>query len=231
MPTWTGFILILAVLLLWVAPICEFLSKFRLFKRKYLNLRIIGETAPERIDLIKQALDRLPEKFSQSLRLAHIRSDKEHLLFYYGGEKREAIGHRCGQENIQKICIQTADLSLYVIWHEVTHVFTDVVEGATELKDRWLVVAGDVYTEKYEDYYSTDPDNGFLINYGRWNYWEDIAVFVGHCYVYLYVNKNHSVFANKNFKTDERYRKKLDLLYQYGFFSTEDYKKLKPLFE
>lgn len=196
------------------------------------ELQIVGENVTdEQHALIKHSLACFSDEFRESVREVHLRYDKDHFLHSYGNKYFYAVGHNCVPYE-RRICIQPAYLNEGLVWHESTHVFTRCRSDEIELRDDWTLVAGDVYfPDSYEDFYNEDPSEGLMTQYGRSNYLEDIAEWVEHCYTYLYLDSQNWAFNNKHFKSDVRYRKKLALLFKYGFLSKKDYQKLKPLFE
>lgn len=197
------------------------------------NLEIEGKEVTEaQRKLINDAFSKLSKvtDFQHSVKKVNISAEKEHFEYSYGSQIRYAAAHNCTTYG-RRICIRPEYLERPIIWHEAAHVFTHCRNDEKELADDWFIVAGDVYTDDYEDFYGKDPDNGLLTNYSRRNYLEDIAEWVECCYAYIYLNSYSWVFSNKYLKSDNRYRKKLTLLYKYGFFSDGDYRKLKPLFE
>lgn len=195
------------------------------------NLEIVGDKlTSDQIATIKTALGYLPENFRKSVLVIHLRDDLDHFSYHYLDKTKTAAAHNCTAKG-RKVCIRPEHLKNNLIWHEVAHVYTHCNPEASNFIYDWIRVAGDVYADDYESYYSKDPDGGLLTNYSRCNYLEDIAEWVQCCYTYLYLDKNYWVFNNKYLKSDSRYRKKLALLYKYGFLDESGYKKLKPLFE
>lgn len=184
-------------------------------------------TADQKVT-IDFAFSKLPQDFLYSLRILNVVADHEHFEFLYVGQKRYAIGHVCGDDDLREVCIRSDSVTSDVVWHEIGHIYSHT---SFKFEREWERTAGNVYDDHYEDYIWETPSEGLLTYYSRRNHYEDIAEWVENCYIYLYVDQNHWVFQNSNLKKDKRYLKKLVLLEKYGFVSYSDYKKLKPLFE
>ena len=106
-----------------------------------------------------------------------------------------------------------------------------------QFSGEWQAIAGEVYGEGlakdlgdsglsvgWAD--GTDgPKNGCTRAYGCNNYHEDVATFVEQV-----AEGDHDFYkpliTPQSGKYDPKYRKKLDLLYKYGFITTEDYQKI-----
>ncbi len=138
-----------------------------------------------------------------------------------------AGGHLCSSA-LNTICLSVESISYTTVWHEMGHLYHwRLNREGSEFGRRWWEVAGEVYHRNF-----TLPNNsGILTPYSRGDMMEDIAEWVSECYVYLYYGVNTGIASNPEVKKDPRYRRKLALLYEYGFLSRSDYKKLKPLFE
>lgn len=227
-----AFLLLIAVLIGCQSVPPEINSELVEKDQKKKNLEIVGDNLTKaQIDMIVKALAYLPKPFVESVTKIHLRDDIAHFQYDYNGKIRHAAAHHCSNEEQGKICVRPKYICFVLIWHEAAHVYTAAVEYSGSLAYEWVRIAGDVYTSFYEDYDGDPLSDGLLTNYSRRNYLEDIAEWVEECYNYLYTDPKSMAFQNKNFKTDQRYRKKLACLRKYGFISEKDYQKLKPLFE
>ena len=182
-------------------------------------------------DIVRAALGILPSRMVESLDLVRISGDLPHFRRKY--KKDVPIGHLC-EATDHAICLRAGYIKRSLVWHETAHVYAKRLDDyyhkmASHYFHRdWLNIAGEVYGDGYEG----DPETeGILTTYGRRSVHEDIAEWVEKCYEYLYTAESIPIFHKSHIRKDERYRRKLALLYQYGFFSEADYKKLKPLFQ
>lgn len=193
---------------------------------KFPALKIEGDASAENKACIEFAVSKLPMNFRRSLKTINVVADHKHFEFPYMGGTRVAIGHT--NSNFPgKICLRADAVTYALIWHEAAHVYS---YDLYYFERDWQKAAGKVYDDYYEDYFGEIPSDGLLTNYSRKNYLEDIAEWVESCYMQLYIDPNYWAFQNDNIKRDLRYQKKLALLYEYGFISSSNYEKLKPLF-
>lgn len=186
-----------------------------------------GDATAEQLAAIDFAFGKLPEDFLHSLKIVNVIADFKHFEFLYVGQTRIAIGHVCDSEG-REVCLRSDSVTPELVWHEIAHIYS---YSLPKFERDWQRIAGNVYDERYEDYFWETPSEGLLTYYSRRNHYEDIAEWVECCYTYLYIDQNYWVFQNTNLKKDRRYAKKLALLHKYGFIKSSDYEKLKPLFE
>jgi hypothetical protein len=128
-----------------------------------------------------------------------------------------------------------------VVWHEIAHVYHFYLQNSAVNIDReWRAVARDVYNYKrrgqsyvlrekqcWRDEY---PADGLISEYSTSNINEDIADFFAQIYLWLW--NRASVFNKPDFLTsDQRYIKKIKLLYKYGFITARTYYGLMGLYK
>lgn len=108
------------------------------------------------------------------------------------------------------------------LWHEAGHARIMVLGPAFERE--WKNTAGNVYgvIGGRDDF----PKFGILEQHGSINSMEDIACWVKA--VYFYCNGFLHPFGKID-SSDPRYMAKLNLLFQYGFVTAEEYNKVAPL--
>jgi len=180
--------------------------------------------------VIREAFKVLPPAMVDAVDYVRVIQDKNH--FRKSDQTVTIAGHHC-KEFDNTICISWIWVMRWIIWHETAHVYAARLSeyhkmGEYYFSRDWRKIAGDVYGDNYRG----DPESeGVLTAYGRTSWAEDVAEWVEYCYKYLHISKDDPVFQKPHLKTDERYRQKLALLRQYGFFSNSDYQKLTPLFQ
>lgn len=201
--------------------------------------QIRGDTSLEDEEIIKDALKRMPYAVVDAVMQINVRRDDEHFRAMAPLAETLPIGHNCkkfGEKSKGIICIRKIRVGDYLIWHEATHCYDlkilddPILPGGAYFRKEWLAVGSGKGDEHCED----PESEGFLTAYSRKATGEDIAEWVEECLGYLYHPENRKLSPLTRittFKTDARYRKKLDLLYKYGFILESQYEKLKPLFQ
>ncbi|MBI4919472.1 hypothetical protein HY837_06060 [archaeon] len=165
----------------------------------------------------------------------YIIKDKD---FYH--EYKWAAAHAHTDERI--ICLPKW-YNKSLLFHEAAHVRQGALDEITLFTENWIGVANirygslaDVTNEDVLWKDGTDePREGCVTAYGSTNSYEDVATFVGalgyeksplEALIDLDNNIDECIemyplyFCDKN---DARYQKKLDLLYEYGFFNYQEY--------
>jgi len=192
-------------------------------------IKVTGKATTEDRQIIELALILMRREVWASVREIQIRSDYEHFS-QDGDTVRIVRAHRCNSGK-RKICIVAGNkITAPLVWHETAHVYhynLSDYHRAYNFYRSWMEIAGNVYHDR-----SAEPESeGVLTYYSRRSFNEDIAEWVEECLAYLYAAGESPILKIKDRKTDKRYRKKLTLLYEHSFFTEEQYKKLKPLFE
>ncbi len=179
----------------------------------------------EDTDLILEVLGRMNREMITGVSFHIFRQNDPHLGKAWDG--RQAGAHFC-IPFLRRICISVTSIDSRTIFHEMGHLHRArlIANGSNFISD-WSRVAGRVYIRDL----NLPNNEGILTAYSRGNSNEDVAEWVMECYSYLIYGSNYVITGNSEVKKDERYRKKLALLYKYGFLNAKDYKQLKPLFE
>lgn len=194
-----------------------------------LKLVIDGKVSLTETAQIWKGLNYMPATMQKSVRKIVIRLEKDYFVYEHNNKQYTAAGF---YEGDGEISILREELTWKIIWHEVAHAYVYMFLNRKKFLSEWGKIAGDVYDPNDEDYIDKPMYAGMVSAYSRRNAGEDAAEWVQECYAYLYYDDKDksSLTTNKYLKVDPRYRKKLNYLYQHGFFSKEDYKKLLPLF-
>ncbi len=181
---------------------------------------------PQKVKIVLDALGSLPRAMTVPNLEINIREDAGHFGATWNGLGCVGHYHGCICPN-PIICILPGWLTPDTVRHEVAHAYQGYLDRRTDFTECWLTIAGDAYDRKSNG----GCKNGLLTNYAHGDEKEDVAVWVEECYKYLEQHSTPWSSERAILKGDCRYRLKLALLFRYGFFSKENYEKLKPLFE
>ena len=127
-----------------------------------------------------------------------------------------------------------------VVWHEIAHLRTEDL-ALTKFLDAWkssmdegkesevlkLKTGGVYFWLSWKDNGGTEPRNGYVHPYGATDPWEDIATFNEETYNLL----NGLPSALSQAPNDERYKRKLTLLFWNGFITSDQYEKVWKLLD
>lgn len=189
------------------------------------GIELHGEFTESRRERLDKILDALPKNMIKAVNSISINDDSSHYDNY--DSPCSSIAGHC--HHSRDICIKSIFINTdLVVWHEVGHAYSfKLYYSGSDFETQWEHIAGDVYTGK--DGRGRYPRDGVLSAYGARNIDEDIAVWTE--FIYTEVADGgfkfwHRVKWNQaRGVPDRRYRLKLDLLYQYGFITEENYYK------
>lgn len=187
------------------------------------DIFISGEISSEKLTLVEKMLNFLNPSVLKSVN--YINFHKEGARHF----QNEQAAH-CNRDTICLGELHGGSL----VWHEAAHAYIHSL-GDGFLKE-WKEIAGDIYIgneyEKFNNAFTKGIILGVVSAYGLMDAREDIAEWTEEVYKFVYPGMM-SVFVNKDKidRTDPRFKKKLELLYQKGFFNKDFYEKIKPLLE
>lgn len=168
-------------------------------------------------DSIKRAVSYFPIPVCLALSQGiYVRQDYDHFAYIdEDGVKRYASGH-CHSSG--KICLRDDAFRPSLVWHEVAHAYA---AAHPSLYKHWKELADFKYGKKtHHDFIEYFPAKGVMTSYGATNYKEDLAEFVEE--LLKHITTGYSAFSRIKDK-DDRYLKKLQLLFEYGMIDYWQY--------
>lgn len=204
-------------------------AEMPVFTRKgWHKVRIEGEINVYRLGILREALENLPEKMTNSVKYAVYYSNPEHLASSYCGNKEYSLAHALGST----ICFNANGLiTKSNVYHEVTHLYVKGLSRAVERE--WEKISGNIYRPNYRDYYTNFHEFGVADAYGLVNAEEDIATTVEEIYDYC-ANSNTRLEQTIAKFTPENKKKmllKLKILLEVGVIDEKIHGKIKALCE
>jgi len=193
------------------------------------DIYIRGNPNEFQIAEIAIAFQNMNSNVSNAIKIISFREEE-----HFNSIEHEAAHVGCGKGVFCAPATGFTDHS--VIEHETAHLYSFSL--GKNFIQAWELIAGEIYgkyTKKDSQHFiiwaegdEYGPRHGCMNAYGSTNVDEDIAIFYEDiCDLLSSKNERDFILLKNANSQDKRYEQKIALLYQYGFISNQEYRKIK----